>query len=306
LSAAASAPGGARRRVAVAASARYPDLREDWPIQRDAMAALGLDATTKVWTDPHVRWDEFDLVVANGCWDNIHRPADFLAWVDLVADTGVPLVNSPATLRWNIDKRYLGDLEVAGVPTVPTTWVGAGQVAAAARVELPEGEVVVKPAVSGGGFRTARYVAAEHDRARAHVADLVAAGATAMIQPYQSSVDDGGEVGVVALGGMVSHAISKGPMIRRGAGARDTLVGNEVIGPASPDAAQLGVAVQALAAAEVVHGPTAYARIDLVRLEDGRPAVLELELLDPALFFEHDPEGALRFARVLRDRIEAG
>jgi len=306
LSAAATAPGGSRRRVAVAASARYPDLREDWPIQRDAMAALGLDATTAVWTDREVRWDEYDLVVANGAWDNIHRPAEFLEWVDLVADTGVPIVNSPATLRWNIDKRYLGDLAAAGVPTVPTTWVAAGQVVAAARVELPEGEVVVKPAVSGGGFRTARYPAAEHDRARAHVADLVSAGSTAMIQPYQTSVDAAGEVGVVVLGGMVSHAISKGPMIRRGVGARDTLVGNELIRPASPDAGQLDAAVGALAAAEVMYGPTAYARVDLVRLEDGSPAVLELELLDPALFFEHHPEGARHFARVLRDRIQAG
>jgi hypothetical protein len=299
------APGGTRRRVAVAASARYPDLREDWAIQRDAMAALGLDATTAVWSDRRVRWDEFDLVVANGAWDNIHRPAEFLEWVDLVAENGVPLVNSPATLRWNIDKRYLGDLAAAGVPTVPTTWVAAGQVAAAARVELPEGEVVVKPAVSGGGFRTARYEAAEHDRARAHVADLVAAGSTAMIQPYQSSVDEGGEVGVIALGGLVSHAISKGPMIRRGVRPGDTLVGNEVIRPASPDAGQLGVVVQALAAAEVVHGPTAYARVDLVRLDDGSPALLELELLDPALFFEHHPEGATRLARVLRERLDA-
>jgi hypothetical protein len=79
-----------------------------------------------------------------------------------------------------------------------------------------------------------------------------------------------------------------------------------VIGPASPDTGQLAVAVRALAVAEVVHGPTAYARVDLVGLEDGSPAVLELELLDPALFFEHNPEGALRFARVLRDRLAAG
>jgi glutathione synthase/RimK-type ligase-like ATP-grasp enzyme len=306
LSAATSPPSKTRRRVAVAASARYPDLRDDWPIQREAMATLGMDATPAVWTDRAVRWDEFDLVVANGAWDNIHRPAEFLEWVDMVAETGVPIVNSPATLRWNLDKRYLGDLAAAGVPTVPTTWVAAGQVAAAARVVLPEGEVVVKPAVSGGGFRTARYELAEHDRARAHVADLVSAGATAMIQPYQSSVDAGGEVGVIALGGMVTHSVSKGPMLRRGVGARETLVDNMVIGPASPDAGLLGVAVQALAAAEVVHGPTAYARIDLVRLEDGSPAVLELELLDPALFFEHYPDGALRFARVLRDRLEAG
>jgi O-ureido-D-serine cyclo-ligase len=95
-------------------------------------------------------------------------------------------------------------------------------------------------------------------------------------------------------------------MIRRGVGARDTLVGNELIRPATPDAEQLDLAIRALAAAEALYGPTAYARVDLVRLEDGSPAVLELELLEPALFFEHHPEGARHFARVLRDRIDAG
>ena len=38
-------------------------------------------------------------------------------------------------------------------------------------------------------------------------------------------------------------------------------------------------------------------------LADGTPAVLELELLDPALFFETDPAAAARFAQVLRALI---
>ena len=48
---------------------------------------------------------------------------EFLAWVDGLAAAGVPVVNAPAHLRWNLDKRYLRDLEAAGVPTVPTSWV---------------------------------------------------------------------------------------------------------------------------------------------------------------------------------------
>jgi hypothetical protein len=36
---------------------------------------------------------------------------------------------------------------------------------------------------------------------------------------------------------------------------------------------------------------------------DGTPAVLELELLDPALFFETRPAAATAFARVLRRLI---
>ena len=87
-----------------------------------ALAELGIEASTQVWTDPACRWDEFDLVLANGAWDNIHRPDEFLAWADRVAEV-TTLVNAPAVLRWNLDKRYLAALADAGVPTVPTTWL---------------------------------------------------------------------------------------------------------------------------------------------------------------------------------------
>jgi hypothetical protein len=212
----------------------------------------------------------------------------------------VRVVNSPATLRWNIDKRYLRDLEEDGVPTVPTRWVepGADRFDPAG-LALPEGEVVVKPAISGGGFQTARYAPGEHEAARRHVANLVAAGLTAMVQRYQPSVDASGETGLIFLGGEFSHAMHKEPMIRRGVGASDSLIDNQVVTSASASAAQLAVAAHALAAAERRFGPSAYARVDMVERSDGEPALLELELLDPVLFFTTHPAGAMRFARVL-------
>ena len=120
-------------------------------------------------------WSGFGLVVANGAWDNIHHVDEFLRWIDHVESLGVPVVNSPATLRWNLDKRYLRTLASAGVPIVATQWVEPPSDATgpgATRLDL-EGEVVVKPAVSGGGFQTARYRPHEHEAARAHVAALV-------------------------------------------------------------------------------------------------------------------------------------
>jgi glutathione synthase/RimK-type ligase-like ATP-grasp enzyme len=286
--------------VALAASPQYPDLLEEGPLVRTALEEVGIDATTAVWSDPEVDWSAFDLVVANGAWDNIHHAAAFLDWVDGVAGAGVPVVNSPATLRWNIDKRYLRDLEGAGVPTVPTTWVEPdGAALEPAGTALPEGEIVVKPSVSGGGHLTARYEPHEHDRARAHVAALVSSGRTAMVQPYEPAVDREGETGLVFLGGAFSHAIHKEPMIRRGIGPLDDLIDNQVVTAGTATPAQLDVARRALAAAERALGPTAYARVDLVRRADGQPVLLELELLDPALFFVTDPAAATRFARVL-------
>ncbi len=294
----------ARPLVALAASPQYPDLLEEGPLLRGALERVGVDALTAVWSDPAVGWSGFDLVVANGAWDNIHHAAAFLAWVDRVAAGGVPVVNSPATLRWNLDKRYLCDLEAAGVPTVPTQWAepGGGPLDPSA-LALPPGEIVVKPSVSGGGYRTARYEPHEHEVARAHVAELVGSGRTAMIQPYQDAVDLAGEAGLVFLGGSFSHAIHKGPMIRRGTGAVDSLIANQVVTGATATSAQLALGRRALAAAEELLGPTAYARVDIVERSDGEAALLELELLDPVLFFVEVPEAADAFARVLRARI---
>ena len=292
----------------MAASADSPDLREDWPLLRQALAEVGIEASTQIWTDPEVRWHDFDLVLANGAWDNIHRPDEFLAWTSAVAEVA-PMANSPAVLRWNLDKRYLAALSEAGVATVPTTWLtpdqclGEGELELPLHLPLPPGEFVVKPTVSGGGFETARYAGGDEraaNDARVHVRRLLGAGRTVMIQPYQAAVDTHGEAGLIFLGGRYSHAIGKGPLLRPGARPQTHLYQDEKIGALTPSEAQLETAHLALATAERLVEPTTYARVDLVDLVDGTPGVLELELLDPALFFETDPAAATRFARVLR------
>ncbi len=237
-----AATGGGRRkpRLAAASCARFPDLHDDWPLLRTALADVGVDAVTAVWNDPGVDWAGFDLVLASGAWDNIHHVDEFLAWADGVAAAGVPVLNPPAMLRWNIDKHYLRDLERAGVPTVPTVWVEPGAGAAdLPSLTIPEGEVVVKPSVSGGGYRTARYEPHELDAARAHMHELLAAGRTAMLQPYEPRVDAEGETALVYVGGVFSHAVHKDPMIRRGVGPTDSLIDNQVVTGATATAAQL-------------------------------------------------------------------
>jgi glutathione synthase/RimK-type ligase-like ATP-grasp enzyme len=307
-----------RSRLAVAVSSQYPDLRPDWPLLRRALTDLGLVVSTEVWTDPHVRWSDFDLVVANGAWDNIHHPAEFLAWADATALLA-PMVNTPATLRWNLDKHYLVDLAAAGVATVPTLWlraadearsgledgaIGAAAAGAGALASIPRGDVVIKPTVSGGGFQTARYRAGEHREAQNHIGHLLAGGRDVMVQPYQEAVDAEGEGALIFLAGQFSHAVRKGPLLRRDIGPRSGLFEFEEISALEPTPAQLMTARAALAAAEARLGPTTYARVDLVPLDDGTPAVLELELLDPALFFEVHPQAATRFAHVLARLIK--
>jgi hypothetical protein len=290
------------RRLAVASSAAHPDLRpEDWLLLLEALAEHSIEASTAVWTDPDIAWGTFDLVVANGAWDHIHHAQEFAAWAERVNQT-VPVVNSPTILRWNMDKHYLAALADEGIPTVPTTWVEPGN---DIEVELPDGEFVVKPAISGGGFETARYGPKEWVGAAGHIERLLASGRTAMIQPYQPSVDAQGEVGLIYLAGRFSHAISKNPLLQTGVGVQEDLWDRMVIVATEPDVAQLDCASAVLTAAERLVGPSIYARVDIVTLGDGTPAILELELVDPALYLELSPLAAARFAAVLNDQIAA-
>jgi hypothetical protein len=302
---------GRRPRLAVAASEWFPDLHDDWPPLRAALDDLSVEGRPAVWSDPDIDWTAFDLVLANGAWDHTRRPAAFLAWVDRLERFGVPLVNTPPTLRWNLDKHYLRELEEAGLPIVPTLWVDPPGIAAGPgdgglALDLPDAEVVVKPAISGGGHLTARYGRDEHGAARAHIGALTAQGQAAMVQPYVAAVDDDGETGLVFLGGAFSHAIHKEPMIRRGVGPMDDLIDNQVVTPTLASPPQLALGQQTVAAAEDRLGPTTYARVDMVELDDGTPALLELELLDPVLFFAHHPASAVAFAQVLKQRLTDG
>lgn len=226
-----------------------------------------------------------------------------MQWIDSVAGV-TRLANAPGVLGWNLDKHYLIDLGDAGVPVVPTMWVDppAGSEGAA----LPEGEFVVKPTISGGGFATARYEAtpSAHEQARAHITELAAMGRAAMLQPYQAGVDGQGETALVYLGGAFSHAFSKAALLHPGVGPQDHLYQNEQIAPCTATPAQHAVAEAALAVA-AQHGPVTYGRADLVPLADGSPAVLELEVLDPALYLETAGSAAVaRYADVLRTCLD--
>ncbi|HEX2073664.1 MAG TPA: hypothetical protein VHF92_07755, partial [Geodermatophilus sp.] len=267
-----------------------PDLQIAAPALEEAGFAVDLVR----WDDDAVDWTAYALAVVRSCWDYAWRREEFLAWADSVPR----LRNAPEVLRWNTDKTYLRDLERAGLPVVPTVWNPT-------RAEqLPDArEWVVKPSVSAGSRDTARWI--EPAQALAHAAELAAAGRTAMLQPYLSSVDEAGETAMLFLGGRFSHAVRKGPLLARGEGVRQDRDSRGDLRPVEPTPAQREVAqavVDAVADLVPASPPLLYARIDLVQDSSGRPVVLELELTEPSLFLPQAPAGALaRLVRAVAD-----
>ncbi|MFD0527227.1 hypothetical protein ACFQ1I_08135 [Kitasatospora arboriphila] len=91
-----------------------------------AFTGQGVAAEPVVWDDPAVAWERFDAAVVRSTWDYTGRRDEFLAWARRAA--GLTRVCNPVpVLERNTDKTYLRELALAGVPVVPTAWVGPGE-----------------------------------------------------------------------------------------------------------------------------------------------------------------------------------
>jgi glutathione synthase/RimK-type ligase-like ATP-grasp enzyme len=266
---------------------------EDEPAALAALERTGVAVEVVDWNDPGVDWAGFDRVVLRSAWDYPQHLPAFLAWLDAVAAVS-ELVNPPAMVRWSLDKAYLAELERAGVPITPTVFVPPGD-----EPTFPDGDFVVKPAVGAGSVGAASYAADQHELATAHVARLHAAGSVVLVQPFLASVATDGEWPLVFLGGDYSHAASKRVALPQ-AGSVDDLFAEETNAEHEASAEQVRVAQAAVDVVAARFGTPTYARIDLVRADDGSFVVLEVELVEPSLFLPYaDPGAADRLAAVL-------
>jgi glutathione synthase/RimK-type ligase-like ATP-grasp enzyme len=285
-----------RPRVAIATSACGLEWDVDLTPLLGALAAIGIDGRAARWDNPDESWDD-DLVVIRSTWDYVDRLEEFLGWVE-----GVPHLANPADIiAWNTDKRYLCDLATVGVPVVPTSWVEVGAPAA-----FPAVEFVVKPVVGNGARDAGRFAPGEDELAQALIDRLHATGRVAMIQPYLPLVDALGEVGVIVLGGEVSHSIRKGARLVHAGGRPTPLAGDEGIVATVASDDELRVAAQVLEAVPGGGQRLLYARVDLAPGPDGSPLLMELEATEPALFLHHRDGSAERLARAIGGRLATG
>jgi glutathione synthase/RimK-type ligase-like ATP-grasp enzyme len=261
----------------------------------EALERRGARVKRVDWADPAVDWRSFDIALIRQVWDYFERYPAFMRWLDRVADA-TRVVNPVDVIRWNAHKRYLVELAAAGVPTVPTRIVERCAEPPSLAELLAEagcGEAVIKPAVSGAGRETYRVRPGDAD-ALAATWRWLAQSEDMLVQPFMPAIVESGEVSVMVIDGEATHAV------RKIAAPGEFRVQDDhggTVHPHRPDRAESAVAERAIAA---VPGEVAYARVDLVASGDG-PVVMELELIEPELFFRHCTEAAGRLAaRLLR------
>lgn len=291
-------------RIAIASMREMPPEFRDDELLVEEVGARGAEVDYLPWDDHDYDWATPDLVFARSPWDYTFRHPEFIEWVRAVE---APLENAPRLIEWNADKRYLADLASAGIPVAETKYVEPD-----GPTPQIEAEVVVKPTISAGGRSTGRFGPDSAEAAHELIDRITASGGTAMVQPFIETVDSDGETAVVTIAGEISHVLRKGAVLRPdevapvradGLGAAEAMYDPELVvaGTAAKDELELAKRVVGVVAERFGHPPLV-ARVDMLRASDGSPVLLELEAIEPNLYFSHAPGAADRLADALIER----
>lgn len=286
-------PAAPSRTIAFATYAAHPGMQADDQPLADALQLRGATVVAQVWDDPEVDWTAFDAIVLRSTWDYFVKAERFRDWLEAREYEGTRILNPVNAVRWNIDKRYLRDLEERAVAIVPTHWVNHGE-----RADLPTilwdrgwNEVVVKPAISGAAHETWRATRERAPDANVRIHALAASGAV-LVQPFLPEIEREGEWSLLFFAGRFSHAARKRP--RRGDFRVQSQFGG-IYSAERPPRVAIDAARRVVGATLELTGlaprELPYARVDGC-IVDGRFLLMELEIIEPSLFFAQSPMAA--------------
>jgi hypothetical protein len=281
-------------RLALATSSKYPHLTADDRVLLTPLAAHGIQAEPAVWNNAAYDWSACAAVVIRSCWDYHLQPHKFLAWIQQLESANIPIFNPAPLLRWNANKSYLRDLDSKGVPIVPTFWPeeeNPSPVSLSEKLrDLGWRQAVLKPRISATAYRT-QLVTRDDATTAQPLFDQLQHGPGAMLQKFMPSITTEGEWSLIFFAGKFSHAVIKQPK------SGDFRVQNDFGGTSSLAAPPPHVLASAIRTIEAI-APTVYARVDGV-VDEGQFLLMELELIEPALFLADHPQAPARFAAAI-------
>jgi glutathione synthase/RimK-type ligase-like ATP-grasp enzyme len=284
-------------RVCFVTCATWPAVSESDGFAARALERRGATVTPLAWNDAAARFDGFDAVVFRSNWDYHHAPDAFLAWLARWEAERVRFWNPPNLVRWNLSKRYLGDLERAGIPVVPTAYLDGREPDALPALLSARGwdTAVVKPVLSASAHDTVLVGPGEAGA----VARTIAAGGMrtpVMVQPFVEEIRSRGEWSLVFIDGSFTHAALKRPA------AGEFRVQPRFGGSSAAERPGADLIAAARRALEALPVPPLYARVDGVETARGF-VVMEVEAHEPGLFFVLAPEAAEVFAEAILRRV---
>src|SRR3954464_877576 len=194
-----------------ATSANYGDLTAGDLLVAAELQQRGYNVEPLVWSEAPPESVTCDAVVLRSVWD-YHLDAErFLDWVTSVGQQTV-IFNNPENVRWNADKRYLFDLQSAGLP-IPNTMlleVGSNVDLVDSLIQMHSSKAVIKPAISASAYETYLVDVDNASARQTRITELLRSRSI-LIQEFVPEIKTRGEWSLMFFAGTYSHAVRKVP-----------------------------------------------------------------------------------------------
>lgn len=285
------------KRIALVTCSEFLELSASDQLLMGPLTREGFAPVATAWDDPSVAWNEFSAIILRSTWNYHYMYEPFISWLTRMELLRIPLWNPPSVVRWNSQKTYLRDLSAKGIRTIPTQYIPRNCAFDLSLYmnSLPFNEAVIKPTIGASAYGVIS-VSKGNEKFGQRNLNALLEKTDCMIQPLINSVRTQGEYSSVFIGGTYSHTVLKTPP--KGEFRSNFQFGSKEV-LMRPDAQLIRDAATVLSAVE---DKTLYARVDSIRDAEGF-MLMELELIEPHLFFDFYPKGAEQFARAVTHMI---
>lgn len=271
---------------------KFPELQSDFHFLKTELEAQGLKVRPVVWNQIEVDWSNFKNLLFCSVWDYCNNYSLFHKWLD-AREAQCNLINSSNIIRWNLNKSYLQHFEKNSIPVIPTKWIyEQNQIT---YLNLDWQDVIVKPAVGAGSSGMKKFESLRQtDKMKSHI-NFLLEDSIVMIQPYLESADKLGETALVYFDGELSHAVHRPLGGHKGTPDEEVSTATHV----EPTEDQLEIGRKILQC--LPFKPT-YIRVDLLKDENNKDVLLEVEMIEPNLFLKSQKTAA-NYANALKAKV---
>jgi glutathione synthase/RimK-type ligase-like ATP-grasp enzyme len=281
--------------IGIATSDYYPDLYPPDKWLLSSFSDVRLEAKPVIWDDTTVDWSIFDAIIIRSTWDYYTKVDAWRSWLNKLDDLGIPLINDASIVRSNMDKSYLNILKQKGIKIVDSLFIDKGTSLADCLNNVEYDELIIKPTISAGSHLTERFQ-------KQQIKDIIdrysiiGMESDLIVQPFLPEITDG-EISLVYFENKFSHSIIKKPtegdfriQLQFGGQYSAYLCSDELI--------EFGHK-----ALTTLSQNTVYGRVDCILLNDV-PHVMEVELIEPDLYFDYHPMAKSNYFNALHKKLK--
>jgi glutathione synthase/RimK-type ligase-like ATP-grasp enzyme len=263
----------------------------------EPMKNIGWIAEEVSWRNKNINWSDYDAVIVRSTWDYQNDSEKFVGVLEKINDVS-HLENDIDLMKWNMNKNYLFDLGQKDVKIVNTIWEKSFNPDLSDEYfeKLNTDEIIIKPNISANADNTFRLTK-EKLKDNLKVLEKTFNDREFMVQPFLNSIIEEGEYSLFFFNGKFSHSVLKKPK------ENDFRVQEEHGGDIQP----FKVSSELIMIAEDIINKLStiplYGRVDLVRNNQNKFVLIEVELIEPSLYLNKDDQSPFRFVKAFEEKF---